>query len=112
MVEVATHHLKLTNGAAIELAVLAGARGLLTKKELIGRVVKFARAHLRKLPEFKGEMAAQADWSEEIFAEVQVRERERDALKALVQSAADNKALACTLGTGDLLAVLGLAEDE
>ena len=112
MVEVATHPLTLTNGAAIELATLACARGLLTKPAQIRRVSQFARANLRSLPEFKGEMTAQADWSEEVFAEVQVRERERDALKALVQAAAEKNALACSLGTGDLLAVLGLADED
>lgn len=106
------HTINLTNGAAVELAALAAARGLLTKPALIRRVSRFVRDHLRDLPEDCKDPSAMADWSDKPFIAPEVRERERDAIKALVKSAAEKGALGCTAGAGHLLEVLGLADDE
>lgn len=108
-----THKLRLSKGAAIELANLIGAgRGILVKPALIRRVSQFGREHLRAPPEYRDGLAGMADWSEETFAEVEITERVRDALKALVQSAAEKGVLSCAIGVGDLLAAFGIGDDE
>ena len=106
------HKVPLTNGAAVELAYLAAGRGLLTKPALIRRVSRFVKEHLRELPEDCKDPAAMADWADEPFISPEVRERERDAIKALVKAAGEKGALPCTAGAGHLLEVLGLADDE
>jgi hypothetical protein len=57
-------------------------------------------------------VAELADWADEPFTTPEVRERERDAIKALVKAAAEKGALPCSAGAGHLLEVLGLADDE
>ena len=106
------HKLQLTNGAAVELAILAAQRNLMTKPALIRRVSRFVREHLRDLPEDCKDPGAMADWSDAPFSAPEIRERERDALKALVKAAVDKAFLPCTAGAGHLLEVLGLADDE
>lgn len=106
------HKILLTNGAAVELATLAAGRGLLTKPALVRRVSRFVKEHLRDLPEDCKDPAAMAAWADESFICPEVRERERDALKALVKAACEKGALPCSAGAGHLLEVLGLADDE
>lgn len=106
------HKLSLTNGATAELANLVQGRGLLTKPALIRRVGKFTKKHLRDLPRDIKDPAEMADWSDEVFLEVEIGEQWRDALKALVKSAAEKGALPGTPGAAHLLEVLGLADDE
>jgi hypothetical protein len=106
------HKLDLTNGAAAELAALATVRGLLTKPSLIRRVSKFVKEHLRDLPpdcKDPGEMAA---WAEASFISPEITERTRDALKALLKAAAEKGALSGTVGTGHLLEVLAVGDEE
>ena len=107
-----THKLALTNGATVELANLVQTRGLLTKPALIRRVGKFAKKHLRDLPRECREVAEMADWSDEQFLEAEIGEQWRDAIKALVKSAAEKGVLPATPGAAHLLEVLGLADDE
>lgn len=106
------HPIPLTNGAAVELAILAAQRNLMTKPALIRRVSRFVREHLRNLPDECKDPAAMADWADAPFIAPELRERDRDALKALVKAAADKAFLPCTAGAGHLLEVLGLADDE
>ncbi len=108
------HKIPLTNGAAVELATLTSqqVRGLLTKRHLIHRVSQFVKEHLRDLPHECRDPDAMADWADEPFIAPEVRERTRDALKALVRAAADKGVLPCTAGAGHLLEVLGLADEE
>lgn len=108
------HKIPLTNGAAVELAMLAspGVRGLLTKPVHIRRVSQFIREHMRDLPRDCKDPGEMADWADEDFIAPEVRERTRDALKALVKAACDKGVLPCTAGAGHLLEVLGLADEE
>ena len=106
------HKIPLTNGAAVELAILASQRHLMTKPALIRRVSRFVKEHLRDLPPDCKEPSEMADWADAPFICPEVRERERDALKALVKAAADKAVLPCTAGAGHLLEVLGLADEE
>lgn len=108
------HKIPLTNGAAVELATLASpqVRGLLTKPALIRRVSQFVKEHMRDLPRECKDPNDMADWADEPFIAPEVRERTRDALKALVKAAADKGVLPCTAGVGHLLEVLGLADEE
>lgn len=103
------HRLSLTNAAASELVQLVNARGLLTKPVLIRRVSRLTKTHLRALEEPKGDLQA---WADRQAVDVEISERERDALKALVTSAAEKGALGCTIGTGELLDLLGLGEED
>ncbi len=107
------HKLRLTNGAVMELARLASIYGLLRKSHHVRRVTQFMRDNvLRRLPEYRGDHAGMVDWSDEEFGTFEIREKVRDALKALVQSAQENGQVSCSLGCGDLLVIFGLADDE
>lgn len=106
------HKLNLTNGATVELATLVQTRGLLTKPALLRRVGKFAKKHLRDLPRECKDSGEFADWSDEVFLEVEIGEQWRDALKALVKSAAEKGGMPGTAGAAHLLEVLGLADEE
>ena len=106
------HTVTLTNAAAGSLAALVVARGLLTDEKHLLRVSKFARKHLRRLPDPPAKPEDSAEWAERQFLAVEVKEKTRDALKALVKSAAAKGAMAGSYGDGDLLEVLGLAEAD
>lgn len=114
MSEAPTHKITLTNGATVELMRLSTIGGLLTKPALTRRVSQFIREHIlsRPLPDFRGDAAGMMAWSDAEFAVVEVRERTRDALKALIQSAQEKGALSCSLGCGDLLVTFGLADED
>jgi len=108
-----THTLHLTNGAAFELARLASIQGLLRKAHHVRRVAQFLREHiLASFPEYRGDQKGLPAWSDAEFATVEVREKIRDALKALVQSALENGALSGSLGCGDLVTIFGLADED
>lgn len=107
-----THKLALTNGATVELANLVQTRGLLTKPALIRRVGKFVKKHLRDLPRECRDVAEMADWSDESFLNIEINDEWRDALRALVKSAAEKGALPCTPGAAHLLEVLPTNDAE
>lgn len=107
-------HITLTAAAAHELALLAAQRGLLTKPAPIRRVARFARDHLASLPELPrgGSTADLLAWSDAVAVDAEVPERVRDALKALVQAGVERGVVSCTSGSGDLLAELGLVDED
>lgn len=112
MPEAPTHELDLNNGAALELAQLANMRGLVTKSSHARKISQFIRKHLRTPPEYRGDVAGMADWSETAFSKPTVDERTRDALKALIQSACEKGAGSGNLGFGDLCTIFGLGSED
>jgi len=114
MSESPSHNIRLSNGSVNELMRLSVTGGLLTKPALTRRVSQFMREHVlcRPLPDFKGDSSGMLAWSDSEFAAVEVRERTRDAIKALIASAQEKGMLSCSLGCGDLLTTFGLADDE
>jgi hypothetical protein len=119
------HMLKLTNGAAQTLAQLAGTPGLLTDAASLYRVGAFAEAHLSDLAEspeqpeqaakpaeWRAWQKAQLAWARAIGPAIEVSEKTRDSLKALVQAGATKGALPASLAVAPLLLALGLAEAD
>jgi hypothetical protein len=103
------HTLSLSNAAAVEIVNLASSRGLLTKPVHIRKVSQFQRDHL--LPILKRKEGFDLEAAQQPFGEFVVNEKTRDALKELVRSAAEKGALSCSMGTGEVLDLFGLAED-
>lgn len=103
------HNLPLSKAAAVELATLASSRGLLTKPVHIRKVTRFVRENLA--PRLQEKRAFDLDEAQAEFGVFTINEKTRDGLKELMRCAAEKGALACTIGTDELLDLFGLAED-
>ena len=102
------HTISLTQGAADALRHLIGAPGLLTDPGQLYRVGEFSETHLVDLdvPE-KPERA----WQKTQMPAIEISERTRDALKALVQAAITKGALSGHASVVVLIREFGLAPD-
>lgn len=114
------HNITLTNGAANVLSQLGSIPGLITEPNILFRFGEFNENHLSNIetppdisnPPTKEELAVQKSWANTTWTGLEIGEKTREALKAVVTTAITKGILPSGKPVMVLMRELGIAPES